>query len=43
MATITLKSPDGSTDTFECDEDTIILEALEEAGLDHNSSCRAGA
>ena len=43
MATITLKSPDGSTDTFECDEDTIILEALEEAGLDNNSSCRAGA
>ena len=43
MATITLKSPEGSTDTFECDEDTIILEALEEAGLDHNSSCRAGA
>ena len=43
MPTITLKSPDGSTDTFECDEDTIILEALEEAGLDHNSSCRAGA
>ena len=43
MATITLKSPDGSTDIFECDEDTIILEALEEAGLDHNSSCRAGA
>ena len=43
MATITLKSPDGSTDTFKCDEDTFILEALEEAGLDHNSSCRAGA
>ena len=43
MATITLKSPDGSTDTFECDEDTISLEALEEAGLDHPSSCRAGA
>tara|TARA_B100000579_G_scaffold14517_1_gene10355 strand:- start:152 stop:445 length:294 start_codon:yes stop_codon:yes gene_type:complete len=43
MATITLKSPDGSTDTFECDKDTFILEALEEAGLDHNSSCRAGA
>ena len=43
MATITLKTPEGSTDTFECDEDTFILEALEEAGLDHNSSCRAGA
>ena len=43
MATITLKSPDGSTETFECDSDTTILDALEEAGLDHPSSCRAGA
>ena len=43
MATITLQSPNGSTETFECDEDTFILEALEEAGLDHPSSCRAGA
>ena len=43
MATITLQSPDGSKETFECAEDTFILEALEEAGLDHPSSCRAGA
>ena len=43
MATITLQAPDGSTDTFECDSETSILEALEEAGLDHPSSCRAGA
>ena len=43
MATITLQSPDGSTETFECDADTIILDALEEAGLDHQSSCRSGA
>jgi len=43
MATITLQSPDGSTETFECDAETIILDALEEAGLDHPSSCRAGA
>ena len=43
MATITLKRPDGVTETFECDEDTAILDALEEAGLDHNYSCRAGA
>ena len=43
MATITLQTPDGSTETFECDEDTFILEALEDAGLDHSSSCRAGA
>ena len=43
MATITLQSPDGSTQTFECDEDVFILDALEEAGLDHQSSCRSGA
>ena len=43
MATITLKSSDGETNTFECDEDTTILDALEEAGLGHPSSCRAGA
>ena len=43
MASITLKSPDGEVNTFECDEDTSILDALEEAGLDHNYSCRAGA
>ena len=43
MATITLKSTEGEVNTFECDEDTTILEALEEAGLDHNYSCRAGS
>ena len=43
MATITLQSPDGTTETFECDEDTTILDAAEEAGVDHPSSCRAGA
>ena len=43
MASITLKTPDGSTETFECDEETSILDALEEAGLDHPSSCRAGS
>ena len=42
MATITLQTSDG-TETFECDSETFILEALEEAGLDHPSSCRAGA
>ena len=40
---ITLKQTDGTVDTFECDEDTTILDALEEAGLDHNYSCRAGS
>ena len=43
MSTITLKTPAGETETFECAEDAFILEALEEAGLDHPSSCRAGA
>ena len=43
MATITLKQTDGTVDTFECDEDTTILDALEEAGLDNDYSCRAGA
>ena len=43
MANITIQSPDGSTETFECDEDVFILDALEEAGLDHQSSCRSGA
>ena len=43
MATITHKTPEAETNTFECDEDTSILDALEEAGLDHNYSCRAGS
>ena len=43
MATITLQNSDGATETFECDSETTILDAAEEAGIDHPSSCRAGA
>ena len=41
--TITLQSTDGSEETFDCDAETFILDAAEEAGIDHPSSCRAGA
>ena len=40
--TITLQSSEGET-TFECADDQYILDAAEEAGVDMNYSCRAGA
>ena len=43
MPTITIQDPSGNVETFECDEDTTILDAADEAGIDLPYSCRAGA
>jgi ferredoxin len=43
MATVTFKSTDDSVESFECATDQYILDAAEEAGIDHPYSCRAGA
>lgn len=40
---ITLQAPDGTQTTFECEPDTYILEAAENADVDLPYSCRAGA
>lgn len=40
---ITIQSPDGSTSSFQCEDDQYILDAADEAGIDLPYSCRAGA
>jgi len=41
--TITLRTPDSTEHTVSCEDDQYILDAAEEAGIDMNYSCRAGA
>jgi ferredoxin len=40
---IILRSPDGTEQTIQCEEDQYILEAAQDAGIDLPYSCRAGA
>jgi ferredoxin len=40
---ITLRTPDGTEHNISCADDQYILDAADEAGVDLNYSCRAGA
>ena len=39
---VTLRTPDGEQ-IISCEDDQFVLDAAEEAGIDMNYSCRAGA
>ena len=41
--TITLRSPAGTENIIQCEDDQYILDAAEEADVEMNYSCRAGA
>ena len=40
---VTLRTSDGTETVVSCEDDQYILDAAEEAGVDMNYSCRAGA
>ena len=40
---VTLRSPDGTEHTIQCDSDQYIIEAAADAGVDLPYSCKAGA
>ena len=40
---VTLRTSDGTETVVSCEDDQYILDAAEEAGIDMNYSCRAGA
>ena len=41
--TVTLISDDGVESTFDCDEETLIIDQAEEEGIDMPYSCRGGS